>query len=126
LAATRDRHFCCQAATTASFVAVSDEIDYSYSVTNSGNVTLDEPVTIADDKTTATCAPSGDGDLDVSETVICTAVNYIVTGGDIGAGSVTNTATASADGATSPPDTVTVYAELIFKDGFESADPDEG
>ena len=96
--------------TTDTYAAVGDLIDYSYDVTNSGNVTLAEPVTIADDKTTATCALSGDGDLDVGETVICTAVDYVVTQADIDFGSVTNLATASADGTTSNQDSVTVTA----------------
>jgi uncharacterized repeat protein (TIGR01451 family) len=96
--------------TTTTYSAVGDLIDYSYLVTNTGNVTLAEPVTIADDKTTATCAPSGDGDLDVGETVICTAVDYAVTQADIDAGSVTNIADATADGTTSNESSVTVNA----------------
>ena len=96
--------------TTTTYSVVGDTIDYSYDVTNSGNVTLAEPVTIADDKTTATCALSGDGDLDVGETVTCTAVDYVVTQADIDNGSVTNLATASADGTTSNQDSVTVNA----------------
>jgi hypothetical protein len=46
----------------------------------------------------------------VDETVICTAVDYVVTQDDIDFGSVTNLATASADGTTSNQDTVTVDA----------------
>ena len=85
--------------TTASYAAVGDLIDYSYAVSNSGNVTLAEPVTIADDKTTATCAVSGDADLDVEETVICTAVDYAVTQAYIGGRYVTILAAASAGGS---------------------------
>jgi len=62
--------------TTTTYAAVADLIDYSYSVENTGNVMLAEPVTISDDKTTATFTPSGDGDLDVGERVTCTALNY--------------------------------------------------
>ncbi len=96
--------------TTTNYATPGDVLDYSYSVTNIGNVTLAEPVTIADDKTPATCALSGDGDLDVGETVICTAVAYAVTQADIDAGSVTNLATASAAGTSSNQDSVVVTA----------------
>ena len=44
--------------TTTTYSSVGDLIDYSYDVENTGNVTLAEPVTITDDKTTATCALS--------------------------------------------------------------------
>ena len=91
--------------TTISYAAVGDSIDYSYDVTNSGNVMLVGSLHVNDDKTTVTCPPHYY--LDVGETVTCTAV-YEVTQDDINAGFVTNIATASAGGTTSNEDSVTV------------------
>ena len=45
-------------ASPATYDAVGDVISYSYVVTNTGNVTLAGPVTVADDKATVTC-PAG-------------------------------------------------------------------
>ena len=75
-------------------------ISYEYQVTNTGNVSLAGPISVADDKTTVVCpaiATTGNLDtmLDAGESVTCTA-DYAVTPDDIVAGSVTNTA--SADG----------------------------
>ena len=41
-------------ATPATYDAVGDLISYSYTLTNSGNVTLDGPFTVTDDKATVT------------------------------------------------------------------------
>ncbi|KRD34590.1 hypothetical protein ASE35_07520 [Lysobacter sp. Root916] len=100
--------------TTANYAAVGDTISYSYLVTNSGNVSLTGPVTVADDKTTVSCPAvttvgNLDGELDPSESVTCTAT-YTVTLADLNSGSVTNIASATADGTTSPTDQVTVNA----------------
>jgi hypothetical protein len=87
-------------------------INYSYLVTNTGNVTLAGPVTIADDKSTDESCPAvttvgnNDANLDPAEAITCTA-SYNIVQADIDAGSVTNIASASANGATSPPDTAT-------------------
>ncbi len=101
-------------ATPSTYSAVDEVIGYSYLVTNSGNVSLAGPVTVADDKASATCpdvATVGnlDGVLDPGESVTCSAT-YTITQGDLNAGSVTNTATASADGTDSNPDDETVTA----------------
>ncbi len=99
-----------------SFTVAGDPLNYNYLVTNSGFAPLVGPVTVSDDKATVTCpavTTVGDLDnfLDPGESVTCTAT-YFVTAGDVAAGFVTNTATASADGVSSPPDSVTVISTL--------------
>ncbi|WP_198032569.1 DUF7507 domain-containing protein, partial [Aerolutibacter daejeonensis] len=76
------------------YAAAGDVISYSYLLTNTGNVTLSAPYTVADDKTTVTC-PATPGTLAPGGTVTCTAT-YTITQTDVNAGSVTNVATASA------------------------------
>ena len=104
------------------FLAVDDVLNYSYEVSNTGYVPLEGPVTVADDKATDEDCPAvstaklisddsdGDGDnyLDIGEYITCTA-SYTIVAGDVTAGSVKNTATATVDGETSDPDDVTVY-----------------
>ncbi|WP_159012329.1 DUF7507 domain-containing protein [Streptomyces sp. NRRL F-5123] len=97
---------------------VGDEVAYTYTVTNTGPVTL-TGVAVTDDRVTGvtcgatTLAPSGEP----GDSTTCTGT-YTVTDADADAGSVTNTATAQgqADGTqvTSPPDdaTVAVASEL--------------
>ena len=102
-------------ADVATYDSVGDVITYSYLVTNSGNVSLAGPVTIDDDIATDEACPDVDtvGNLDTSldpgEMITCTA-SHTVDQADLNAGSVTNVATASAGGTTSPSDTVTVTA----------------
>jgi uncharacterized repeat protein (TIGR01451 family) len=91
--------------TESSYTIPGDMLHYSYLVTNSGFATLAGPVTVSDNKTTVTCpAVNTVGDLDnfldPGEAVTCTAT-YTIIAGDITAASVTNTASASADGVTS-------------------------
>ena len=94
-------------ATPSTYAAVGDVIDYSYLVTNSGNTTLDGPVTVTDNKVAVTCPAVAT--LDPGDDVTCTA-SYTITQADIDAGSVTNTAHASADGIDSSDDSATVNA----------------
>jgi len=87
------------------YSSVGGTINYSYAVQNSGDVSLPGPVTVTDDKATATCpavATVGnlDTNLDPGESLNCTA-SHTVTQADLDAGSVINTATASAGGTTS-------------------------
>jgi LPXTG-site transpeptidase (sortase) family protein len=97
------------------YSAVGGTIGYQYVVTNTGNVSLTGPVTIADDQTTDESCPAVntvgdlDGELDPLESITCTA-SHTVTQADIDAGSLTNTATASADGTTSNEDSETAIA----------------
>ncbi|MGR8933049.1 MAG: C25 family cysteine peptidase, partial [Gammaproteobacteria bacterium] len=94
-----------KSADKAQFTAASETINYSYAVTNIGFARLTGPVTVTDDKTTVSCPAvstvgNGDGNLDPGEQIICTS-SYVVTAGDVSAGSVTNTAQAHADGVDS-------------------------
>ncbi len=103
-----------KSANPTSYNAVGDIIDYEYLVTNTGNVTLAGPVTVADDKATVTCPDlttigNGDSDFQPNESITCTA-SYTITQADLDNGSVTNTASASVDGTESEPDSETVDA----------------
>ncbi len=97
-------------ATTGSYSQVGDKINYSYLLTNSGNVPLTTPYTVTDDKATVTC-PSTPASLVPGASITCTAT-YTVTQDDLDAGSVVNTAQAGAtyqgDPVESNEDTVTV------------------
>lgn len=90
-----------------SYDAANDVISYEYVVTNAGTVDLAGPVTVSDDRATVTCPVIAT--LAPTASVTCTA-SYAITQADVDAGSVTNTATASADDVTSPPDSATVTA----------------
>ena len=87
--------------------SVGDIIGYSYLVTNSGNVTLAGPVTVADDKATVVCPAGG---LVLLALMTCTA-SYTITQADLDGGSVKNTAMASANGTDFDPDDETVTAD---------------
>jgi hypothetical protein len=76
----------------AQYAAVGDVITYEYRVLNSGNVTVDGPITVTDDRTSVTCPATSS--LDPGPAVTCTAA-YSITQHDLSAGSVTNTATAT-------------------------------
>src|SRR5439155_585383 len=75
-------------ATTLTYSAVGNVITYTYTVTNSGNVTLAGPFSITDDKLgtiacgTASLAPGG--------TTTCTKT-YTIVLADLNAGSIVNT-----------------------------------
>ena len=85
-----------------------EEIGYSYTVTNDSAVEADGvvgPVVVMDDKAEVSCddvntVGNNDNNLDPGEMVNCTS-SYTVTGSDVEAGSVTNTATASMGSARS-------------------------
>ncbi|WP_341860924.1 Ig-like domain-containing protein [Gymnodinialimonas sp. 57CJ19] len=88
----------------ADFV-VGAVVSYTYTVTNTGNVTLLDPVTITDDRIQPagiTCPTFPAAGLAPTETYICTAT-YTVTGDDVDVGSVVNNATATSGTTVSPP-----------------------
>jgi hypothetical protein len=97
-------------ATPKSYFAVGDIINYSYLVTNIGNVTLAGPVTVVDDKATVTCPAGG---LVPQASMPCTA-SYTITQDDLMAGSVTNIAKASANGTDSNSDDETVTTPWVI------------
>ena len=91
---------------------MGDVIDYSYEVTNTGNVLISGPITVSDDMATDESCPTGD--LSPGDSMTCTA-SYTITQADLNAGSVTNVASASGtdtngNPVTSPTDTETVTA----------------
>ncbi|MEV7598822.1 hypothetical protein AB0O91_15705 [Kitasatospora sp. NPDC089797] len=99
--------------------AVGQTVDYSFLVTNTGNVTLTN-VTVNETAFSGTgtapviSCPAGAASLAPGASITCTA-SYAVTQADINAGSITNTATAtgtppSGPPVTSPPSSATVTA----------------
>lgn len=96
------------------YSTVGGTIDYNYAVLNSGNLSLAGPVSVSDSLAVVSCPNVNtvgnlDTWLDPGESVTCTA-SYSVSQADLDAGSVTNTATASAGGTSSPPDSTTASA----------------
>src|SRR5574340_34206 len=73
------------------YIAVDDVIGYSFLLTNSGNVTLTAPFTVADSKATDESCPGTPASLAPGGKITCTA-SYTITQADLNAGSVTNTA----------------------------------
>ena len=63
-------------------------LNYSYLLTNTGNVILTAPFTVNDDKTSVTCLATPAA-LQPGETITCTA-SYTITQPDLDAGFVTN------------------------------------
>jgi len=93
-------------------------ITYTYTLTNSGNVTLSPAYGISDNKINQndiTCPASGD--VAPGSSVICTGT-YTIKNPDINAGTIVNVATATAQfGAqtvTSNSATVTVYTPALY------------
>lgn len=76
------------------FTAPGQTVNYSYVVTNAGNMTLSAPVTVTDNKIATVSCPSLGTGLAPGLSVTCTGT-YSVTQADIDAGFVTNNATAT-------------------------------
>src|SRR4029078_5332462 len=72
--------------------SVGDQITYTYTLTNTSNVTWDGPFTITDDKATVTCPPPTP--VPPGGSVTCSAT-YSVIQADLDAGQVVNHATGS-------------------------------
>ncbi len=76
------------------YEAVGDLIPYSYLLTNEGDVVLNAPFTVADNKTSVTC-PAIPVSIAPGESITCTAT-YVITEADVETEFVTNVATGSA------------------------------
>ncbi|MDH5833569.1 DUF7507 domain-containing protein [Luteimonas kalidii] len=91
--------------------SVGDLLQYSYLVTNSGNVTITSPIAVDDDRIVAPnrvdCPALPAGGLVPGDSLTCTAT-HIVSQADLDAGSVINIATATDGNTVSPPDSETV------------------
>jgi parallel beta-helix repeat protein len=85
--------------TPTTFGSIGDVINYSYLLTNSGDVPLMGPLTVTDDKVIVTCPATPS--LAPLDSITCTA-SYTITLQDITAGSVTNMATATGHFAGNP------------------------
>lgn len=97
-----------KSSTATGFNAVGTVLPYSYLVTNTGNITLTDPVTISDDRIASVSCPAlPAGGLAPGTSVTCTGT-YTVTQADLDTGSVTNIATAQSGATSSAPSTVTI------------------
>jgi len=72
---------------------LGDKINWTFDLTNTGNVTLTNPVVTDPTAGTVTCPT---GPLAPGATITCTAAPYVISQADVDAGSVNNTATATA------------------------------
>ncbi|PYR71659.1 MAG: hypothetical protein DMG20_02245 [Acidobacteria bacterium] len=96
-----------KSASPTTYSTVGQVITYTYTITNSGNTTLDGPFSVSDDKQPTVSCPTGS--LAPGASITCTSTRTI-TLADINAGSITNTATASGNGVASSVVSVTVIA----------------
>jgi uncharacterized repeat protein (TIGR01451 family) len=76
------------------YSAVGEVITYNYVVTNTGNVTINQPITIDDDIATDESCPNTPASLAPTETINCTA-SHTISQADLDSGSVTNVAFAT-------------------------------
>ncbi len=88
----------------ANFSAVGDQITYDYVVTNAGNITIDQQISVADDQTTVSCPATPSAGIAPGATLTCTSV-YTVTQADLDAGQVVNVASASVSQPVVPSST---------------------
>ena len=100
-----------------SFDEVGDVLSYEYLVTNEGNVTLTEPVTVTDDKTTVTCPrnlryPWRTCSSHRASPLLCLAT-YTITEEDLEAGAVINVASASSGTTNSLVDLAAAVADPV-------------
>ena len=82
-------------ASPTTYSAAGQTVTYTYTLTNTGNVTLYAPYAVTDDHVSSVSCPSTPATLAPGDSVTCTG-SYTITSGDMTAGSVTNKATATA------------------------------
>jgi hypothetical protein len=87
-------------------IAAGQKVQYTYTLRNSGNVTLVRPIRVDDDKTSVTC-PGSPATLAPGASLVCSA-DYALLPADISAQSVTNQATAHAGAIASTLQTLTL------------------
>ncbi|MFW2589811.1 DUF7507 domain-containing protein [Sagittula sp. SSi028] len=91
-----------KSADVAAIATAGEQVRYSYVVTNTGNVTLVDPISVTDDKIADVSCPALPlGGLAPQETLTCEAL-YTVTQYDVDSGSLTNVARAFSDQAVLP------------------------
>jgi len=99
-----------KSADRAAFAALGEAVTYEYLVTNTGNVTITDPITVSDDKiASVSCQALPGGSLPVGASLTCSGI-YTVTQADLDAGQVTNIASARTGSTVSPSDSVTLPA----------------
>ena len=96
-----------KSASPVSYDHVGQLITYTYKVTNTGNVTLPGPFSVADNKVPVTCPATTE--LAPGDSITCTAT-HAVTQADLDAGRIVNIASATNGSVTSRPDVVGVGA----------------
>ncbi len=95
----------------AYFVAEGQIVTYTYTLTNSGSVSLQSPYTINDDKATTSCA-GATSPLTPGASTTCTGT-YTTAAADVTAGLVTNNASASASTVIGDPVTSNTATETV-------------
>jgi uncharacterized repeat protein (TIGR01451 family) len=106
-----------KSATQTSYSGVGQTINYNYLITNTGNVTL-SAIGVTDAHSGLTGLSCPDASLVPAASETCTA-SYLVTQGDLNAGSIVNTATAqgtppgSTTPISSPPSSVTIPVAAV-------------
>ncbi|MZQ99449.1 MAG: hypothetical protein GT601_17420, partial [Acidaminobacter sp.] len=105
-----------KAASPNLYYKVGDIITYTYTLTNSGNVTLDGPFTITDNKATAAVTQPADGKLSPGESCTGTAT-HIITQDDLNALFVKNTAQGHGFFGTTPIGSNEAYATVYRNTG---------
>jgi len=100
-----------KSADRTTFAALGEAVTYEYLVTNTGNVTITDPVTVSDDKiASVSCQSLPGGSLPVGGSLVCTG-RYEITQADLDAGQVMNIASARVGSTVSPSDDVTITAD---------------
>jgi len=98
-------------ATDVNFELPGDLTTYEYVVTNTGNVTLTDPIVVTDNLiSTVSCPALPAGGLAPNASLTCTA-QYAATQADLDAGQVTNLASAASGPITSGQTTETIPAD---------------
>jgi len=96
----------------AYFAAEGQIVTYTYTLTNSGSVSLQSPYTITDDKVAGISCASATSPLEPGASTTCTGT-YTTTAADVTAGSVTNVASVAATTVIGDPVTSNTATETV-------------